>query len=153
MQATMTQSRAIAAIGFTVAFASGAMRPTQTPEWRVSRPRSWVPADRVRDVGAWRVPDRDGFVEVETPPIISYRDVPAIVEAVRTARLVNRLPPTYRGDSRRLPKVDAHSIFLIWNSQSDPTVYKVNFRTTNVVLFVAVRGTVVELRDWATEQS
>lgn len=116
------------------------------------RVRSWVVAEPAKDIGAWHVPEGDGWIDVETPPSVPHGDVAAIVAAVRAGRLVNRLPPAH-GNGRRLPQVNARSIYLIWNSQPDPALYKVWFRTTNVVLVVAVRGTVVELRDWMTEVS
>jgi hypothetical protein len=123
--------------------------PTEQPA--APRVDQWVVVDGARDVGAWRVPQDDGFLDIETPSTIPYADVAAIVEAVRTGRLVNRLPPEYRGNSRSIPKVEARSIRVIWTYQPDPAVYKVNFRATNVVLLVAVRGTLVELRGWMTE--
>jgi hypothetical protein len=64
---------------------------------------------------------------------------------------VNRLPPEYRGKNRQIPKVDVAAIYSVWNSHFDPALYDVRFRTTNVVLVVAVRGSTVELRGWRTE--
>jgi hypothetical protein len=113
----------------------------------------WVVADHARDVGAWHVQDAGIVIDVETPSSIPYADVAAIISAVREERLVNRLPAEYRGDNRRIPKVDAKSIFMIWNDQHNAALYKVNSRTTNVVLLVAVRGGQVELRGWMTEMA
>jgi hypothetical protein len=113
----------------------------------------WVAADSVREVGAWHISLDGGFLDVETPSTVPYADVAAIVVAVRTGSLVNRLPPEYRGNRRQIPKVDAKAIFVVWNYQQDPALYKVNFRSGNVTMLLAVRGTLVELRGWIEEVS
>jgi hypothetical protein len=111
----------------------------------------WIVAEPKREVGAWRVGLGAGFLDVETPSTISYAEVVAIVEAIRSGRLVNRLPPEYLGKNRQIPKVDAAAIYSVWNAHLDPALYAVRFRTTNIVLVVAVRGSTVELRGWNTE--
>lgn len=112
---------------------------------------NWVVAFRVPDVGAWRIEDRDGVQDVETASTTPYADVAAIVQRVKANQLLNRLPPAYRG--KPIPKVDGKAIYLIWNDQHEPSLYTVRFRSTNVVLLVAVRGTWVELHGWVTEVS
>jgi hypothetical protein len=92
-------------------------------------------------------------VDVETPPTIPYREVAAIVEAVRTGRLVDRMPVGTRVSLRPIPKVNARAIFMIWNAASDASLYEVRFRGSDVVFVVAVRGTQVELRYWVREIS
>jgi hypothetical protein len=111
----------------------------------------WVVAESTHDVGAWHVPDGQGFIDVESPSSISLASVTAIVTAIRTGSLLNRLPPEYRGNQRQIPKVDARTIYQVWNDSVGGTLYVVRSRTTNVVLVVAVLGTVVELREWRTE--
>jgi hypothetical protein len=112
---------------------------------------TWVEAIEARDVGAWRVENSDGVVDVETPPTIPYGEVAAIVEAVATGRLVDRMPRQTRVSLRPIPEVDAKSIFMIWNDALESSLYAVRFRGTNVVFLVVVRGTQVELRSWRRE--
>jgi hypothetical protein len=112
---------------------------------------TWVEAIEARDVGAWRVENSDGVVDVETPPTIPYGEVAAIVEAVATGRLVDRMPRQTRVSLRPIPEVDAKSIFMIWNDALESSLYTVRFRGTNVVFLVVVRGTQVELRSWRRE--
>lgn len=112
---------------------------------------SWVEANEAQSVGAWRIQTADGVVDVETPATITYGEVAAIVEAVRTGRLVDRMPLQTRVSLRPIPKVDAKSIFVIWNDSLDPSLYVVRFRGINVVFLVVVRETQVELRSWRRE--
>jgi len=114
---------------------------------------TWVAADGPHEVGAWRLQTRDGVQDIETPPTIPYDAVVAIVEAVRTGRLVDSMPYGTRVPLRPIPKVDAKSIVVVWTDHFDPSLYVVRFRGVNAVFQVAVRGTRVELRTWWREYS
>jgi hypothetical protein len=113
----------------------------------------WILADTTigRELGAWRIQDGDRVVDIETPPTLPYRDTQRIFQAIKTGRLLDRLPkPDVRGP---LPKVDARSINLIWDSPWHPSLLKVGFRGSNVIYEVLVRENVIELHHWGREIS
>ena len=114
---------------------------------------TWVVADEVREVGVWRVEVAGSYVDVETPTNIPYGEVAAIVEAVRTGRLVDRMPVGTRVPLRPIPKVDYKSIFVIWQDFQDKSRYRVHFRGNSVVFLVRVQGGQVLLLEWQREQS
>jgi len=116
-----------------------------------SPPDTWVAADAVTDVGAWRVNVAGSDIDVETPSNIPYSEVSAIVEAVRTGRFVDRMPVNTRVPLRPVPKVDYRSIVVIWQDVVDQSRYAVRFRGTNVVFCVVVRGGQVQLLEWRRE--
>lgn len=114
---------------------------------------TWVAANELKDVGAWRVIVAGQPIDIETPADISYEDVGAIVEAVRTGRLVDRMPVGTRVRLRPVPKVDYRTIFMVWHDVVDQSRYEVRFRGRNVVFSVAVRARQVHLLEWRTEMS
>jgi len=114
---------------------------------------TWVVADEVREVGVWRVEVAGSYVDVETPTNIPYGEVAAIVEAVRTGHMVDRMPVGTRVPLRPVPKVDYKSIFVIWQDFQDKSRYRVHFRGNSVVFLVRVQGGQVLLLEWQREQS
>jgi hypothetical protein len=112
---------------------------------------TWVVAHEVSDVGAWRVTTAGQQLDVETPANIPHDEVAAIVEAVRTGRLVDRMPKGTRVPLKPVPKVDFRSIFKVWHDVVDQSRYVVRFRGTEVVFSVVVRGGQVHLLEWRTE--
>ena len=116
-----------------------------------SAPDTWVAADAVSDVGAWRVDVAGDHIDVETPFNIPYDEVVAIVEAVRTSRFVDRMPMNTKVPVRPVPKVDYRSIFVIWQDVMDRSRYAVHFRGNSVVFLVAVHGGQVHLLEWRRE--
>jgi hypothetical protein len=112
---------------------------------------TWIVADEVREVGVWQVEVAGSYVDVETPPTIPYGEVAAIVEAVRTGRLVDRMPVGTRVPLRPVPKVDYKSIVVIWQDHQDQSRYAVYFRGNSAVFLVKVQGGQVLLLEWRRE--
>jgi hypothetical protein len=116
--------------------------PVRVGNWMLASPRA--------ELGAWRVRHLNWFVDVETPPGVPEKDVAVIVKAIARDRMVNRLP---ENDRRSPPKLNARAIYWITRDDRDPTRYKVTFRDTDTVVWVAVRGDRVELRGRGYEMS
>ena len=116
-----------------------------------SPPDTWVAADAVTDVGAWRVNAAGSEIDIETPANISYDEAAAIVEAIRTGRWVDSMPAKTYVPLRPVPKVDYKSIFLIWQDTVDQSRYAVHFRTGSVVFLVKVQDGKVHLLEWRRE--
>jgi hypothetical protein len=110
---------------------------------------TWVVADEVREVGVWRVEVAGSYVDVETPTNIPYGEVAAIVEAVRTGRLVDRMPVGTRVPLRPVPKVDYKSIFVIWQDHQDQSRHAVRFRGNSPVFLVKVQDGMVRCSFWS----
>lgn len=70
-------------------------------------------------------------MDIETSANIQYGQVDAIVQAIKTRRLVKRLPPSY-GDGMSAPTVDARSISQVWHHEQDQSPYTVRFRRSNI---------------------
>jgi hypothetical protein len=98
--------------------------PSEKPD--STRVDKWVVADRVPDVGAWRVQDRDGIVDVESP---------------------SAGVPRQHGAAESRRKVDLSDL----ERPDGPLVAQGEFSDDKRGPLVAVQGTRVELRGWMTE--
>ena len=112
-------------------------------ETNLARVGRWVIASRAQEREAWRVDDKDWYVDVTLSKGVSYKVAERIVVAIHRNDLVDRLPP-----SSSMPIIKANNIRSVTSLGTEADEYEVEIDgggATGVLLRVRLRNGKVEL--------